>query len=413
MLLEAAQRPKKVTELLEHVPASLDSPIVTKAEVLHELCDRLASAGSFAFDTEFIMEEGYQPEVCLIQVATESEAALIDPLSGLDTAVFWELVANPSVEVVVHAGMEDLALCRQLIEKTPSNVFDIQIAAGLLRHDYPMSLSRLVYGVLRIRLHKSQTLTDWRRRPLSEAQRKYATDDVAYIPAVHRRLTEALQRRGRTAWAREEFSRFESIETYEPAKQTRLFKVKGTGSLKPRQLAVVSELLDARDELAKKLNRPARVVLRDHLLVEIARHGWTHPKEIQSLRGLQLRSWAVDRLAEAVKCGLARPSAACPAPAATVEETPEEIALVSLLTAVLRDFCRSRKIAFGLMATKQSIRALLHAHTRGALPTSLLQRGWRAEVTGKMLSDLLSGRATVKIVGSGARTRLRVQGRAE
>ncbi|MHC4236427.1 MAG: ribonuclease D, partial [Planctomycetota bacterium] len=383
--------------------------IITTDAQLHSLCDRLAQAGCFAFDTEFIMEAAYQSIVCLIQTATHSEVTLIDPLSGLNTEPFWDLVTDPSVEVVLHAAAEDLALCQQVTGKTPANVFDVQVAAGLVSRDYPLSLGRLVQSMLGVRLHKTQTLTDWRRRPLTDAQRMYAVEDVAYLPAIHRLLVERLQEDDRLDWAREEFARFESPATYEPPKQDRLRRLKGTGSLDRRGLAVASELLEVRDRLAQEYNRPARAVLRDHLLIEIARHRWTLPQKIRSLRGLHLRATAIEQLAEAVKRGSALPREQWPVPPVATERSPREVVLATLVTAVLRDACLAHEISFGLTANKQSVEQLVHANTRSTADVSPLSRGWRASLLGPMLSDVLHGRAVIRVMGDGRDTRLEVK----
>ena len=383
--------------------------IITTDAQLRPLCDRLAGAGRFAFDTEFIMEDAYETTVCLIQAATESEVALIDPLAGVDTHPFWELVAEPSIEIVLHAGAEDLALCPQLVGKTPANVFDVQIAAGLVGRDYPLSLTRLVHKTLGLRLPKSQTLTDWRRRPLTEAQQAYAADDVAYIPMVHRRLVKRLAKLGRLDWAREEFAQLELPQTYEPTAQTRLVRLKGIGSLDREALAVVAELLDARQVLARKFDRPARAVLRDHLLLEIARNRWTRPEQIRSLRGLHVRARAIEVLAQAVKRGLALPANQRPTVPDTIEDTPRELVLVSLVTAVLRDFCLANDVAFSLTATKQSIRQLVHSHTRSIPSRSALSRGWRAQAVGQMLVKVLQGQAQIRVTAQPAEPRLIVE----
>ncbi|MCP4245858.1 MAG: ribonuclease D [bacterium] len=382
--------------------------IVTTDAELDALCNRLAQARRFAFDTEFIMEDAFCSEVCLIQAATDDEVALIDPLAGVETGPFWQIVADPEIETLVHAGQEDLALCWQLIAKPPANVFDVQIAAGLVGRDYPLSLARLVRGLVGVRLHKSQTLTDWRRRPLTDAQRIYAADDVAHIPAAHAVLLKRLEEQGRLDWAREEFARFELPETYDPPKQTRLLRLKGVGSLDGEAMAVASALLDERDLLAQEYNRPARAVLRDHLLVEIARHRWTKSKQIRSLRGLHLRSASIERLTEAVGRGLAISPEERPAPPVSMEYTPEETMLTALLTAVLRDYCHAHQVAFSLTATKQTILQLICMHTREHAPPSPLSAGWRGRLVGPILTDVLAGRTAIRVTGPPNRSRLKL-----
>ena len=393
---------------MKHVAGDLTPDIITRSADLNALCDRLAQAGCFAFDTEFIMEDGYGSAVCLIQAATESEAALIDPLADLDIAPFWKLVADPDIEVVLHAGVEDLGLCHHLTGQAPANVFDVQIAAGLVGREYPLSLRRLVQNLLRVRLHKSQTLTDWRRRPLTKAQRTYAVEDVAYIPALRRVLTHRLEKLGRLEWAQEEFGRFEDPETYAPPRETQLFRLKGAGSLDPQRLAIAVELLTARDALAEEYDRPTRAVLRDHLLIEIARNRWTEAQQIRSLRGLHLRRSAIDALAEAAKRGLETPPEKWPTPPNSMDDTPEETTLVTLLTALLRDYCLTHRIAYPLLASKQSVRDVVHSYTRCVPNESPLGRGWRAEATAELFDAVLTGRVAVSVGGSKAKPRLQV-----
>jgi ribonuclease D len=384
-------------DLLRSLLQKLPTNIVTTDEQLRGLCERLTRGGTFAFDTEFVMEDSYESEVCLIQVATQTEVALIDPLSGLDTSRFWQLVADPGIEVVLHAGMEDLALCYKITGQPPANVFDVQIAAGLVSPHYPMSLSKLVQYLLRIRLRKSQTLTDWRRRPLTPEQQHYAIEDVIYIPPMHEILTNRLDSMGRNHWTREEFAHFGQVESYKPTERARLTRIKGAGSLDGRGLAILGELIDTREELAQKFNRPARVILKDYLLVEIAKHSLTTPEQIRSLRGINLRSSAIQMIAEAVERGKAISPDQRPTPANRTDDSPGELATTALIMAVLRQRSEAQRIAFQLLATKESVRQLVLASTRDSKVQSPLLSGWRAELCGQLLDDLLTGKAAVKI----------------
>lgn len=382
--------------------------LLTDPVELRAVCEQIASAGRFAFDTEFIMETGYETKVCLMQVTAGDDVVLVDPQAGLDTLPVWELVADPDIEVIVHAGMEDLALCFQFTGRVPRRVFDVQIAAGFVTGDYPLSLARLVRRLLRVRLHKSQTLTNWQQRPLSTEQLRYAVEDVAHLPAVRDVLIQKLEKTERVEWAKQEFARFEDQAVYEPSEETRVFKLKGSGSLAGEQLSVAAALLEARERLAQEYNRPARAVLRDHILVEIARHRWTDVEQIRSLRSVHLRQSSLRVLAEAVAKGLARPQEEWPAAPVNIEDTPEEHALLSLITAVLREYSRSSGVAFPLLASKQTIRSLIHAHTRNLPAKSPLSSGWRREATGEMIQGLLEGRLAVTVTGERSKTRLAV-----
>ncbi|MCP4593677.1 MAG: ribonuclease D [bacterium] len=380
------------------------------ASTLKEVLGEISAADRFAFDTEFVMEDRYEAEVCLIQVATESMVAIIDPLAGLDDSGFWELVADENIEKVVHSGAEDLALCFQHIGKVPRNVFDLQIAAGLAGPDYPLSLMKLVRATCGVRLHKSQTLTDWRRRPLTDAQLQYARDDVAYLLSARRTIGRKLERKERMDWAREEFARFERPETYHRPETEQATRLKGAGSLDGTGLAIARELLKVREDFGRQFNRPPRVILKDHLIVEIARHRWTTPAQIRGLRSLQLSNAGINRLAQAVKRGVDAPPVDRPESRAPEMDTAEEAALISLATAVVRDYCQRNDIAYQLAATKLSIRLLTHTHTRKADDNgSPLLNGWRGKTVGNLLTALFSGKVHVGVRRRGRSVRMMVE----
>jgi len=295
--------------------------------------------------------------------------------------------------VVVHAGMEDLALCFEQGGLTPHNVFDCQIACGLVKTDYPLSLARLVRYLLNVRLKKSQTLTDWRKRPLNEAQLRYAADDVRYLSAARRELGRKLTRRGRAGWAKEEMARFSRPETYARGTDESVLKLKGAGGLDGEGLAIARELLKERAQLADRFNRPARVVVRDHLLIEIARHRWTDAAQIKTLRGLNLRANAIEALAEGVRRARALPADEWPTPAPANDETEREAALALLVSAVIRSWCADADIAHQLVATKKDIGIFVRALVRGETcpPAIGLAHGWRAEQIGKIVREVLGG----------------------
>lgn len=375
--------------------------IVESADQIAGLCSAARSEGRFAFDTEFVMEDRYEPEVCLVQVGLGAEVFLIDPFLGLDLEPVWRLVADEGVETVVHAGQEDLALCVQHTGKLPRHVFDVQIAAGFVGHDYPLSLQKLVQSLLHIRLHKTKTLTDWRRRPLTAAQLRYAAEDVAHLLALRRKIGERLERRGRAGWAAEEFRRFEDLALYGRVEEEKLRRLKGTAGMNGRQLASVRAMMHWRDGLAKQLNRPARVVLKDHLLVEIAKLGLTAADEIRDLRGLNLSDKNVRMLGQVVAEACALPPEHWPEASVRESEPPREEALIQVCTAVLRSYCLDAGLAYGLVATKQMIRELIRFRSGGGKGDEHaveLLTGWRAGTVGALLDQILSGAQAVRVV---------------
>jgi len=253
---------------------------------------------------------------------------------------------------------------------------------------------------MHVRLHKSKTLTDWRKRPLHAAQLRYAAEDVSYLLAVRRKLHERLVRADRVAWAEEEFQRFEDMSLYARVEEDKLRRVKGVSILKGRHLAVARRLLLWRDELAQALNRPARVVLKDHLLVEIARHGLSSFAELRELRGLNMSDKNVQALGGIVREAMETPAEDWPAAKPFEVEAPREAVLVALATAVVRGYCLDYDLAYSLVATKKSLRDLIRHRTVGQ-PTDPaeveLLCGWRGPTVGFMLDEVLAGRRTIHV----------------
>lgn len=369
---------------------------VTQQAEVERVCASCREAGRFGFDTEFVMEDRFESEVCLIQIATPDLVAVIDPFLDLDLREVWGLVGDEKIETIVHAGQEDLALSVQHTDAVPHRVYDIQIAAGFAGYDYPLSLQRLIQSTLHVRLHKSKTLTDWRRRPLTDAQIRYGAEDVCYLLAVRDKLERRLSERGRVEWAAEEFARFEEMSIYRRADEEKLVRLKGAGSLDGKHLAVLRELLRWRETISKQLNRPVRVVLKDHLLVEIAKLALCEFDEVRDLRGLNLKERHIRALCEVVGEALKLPESEWPPTTPRDSESPAESALIALVTGVIRGYCVREDMAYGLVAAKKSIRDLIRNGTPGK-PASGLLAGWRHVAIGSVLEEVLAGKRTIRV----------------
>ncbi len=278
--------------------------IVTRPDALAACCAELAACPYFGFDTEFVGEDTYHPSLCLVQVAMPDRLFLIDPLTAGPLDAFWQLVVDPARVAVVHAGREEVRLCRLWTGQTPGNLFDLQLAAGLTGLAYPLGHGTLVHQVLGVQLSKGETLTEWRRRPLTTEQLRYAFDDVRYLLPVWRRVSEKLEELGRAGSAREEFARLAANAAPEEPATEKWRKLRGLGSLDRRRLAIVRALYHWREETASRTNRPTRSIVRDDLLVEIARRNPTRERDLQVVRGLPRRDLEaiVKTVAEARRC---------------------------------------------------------------------------------------------------------------
>ncbi len=183
----------------------LDQQMVTTAHQLADCCAELETSPFIGFDTEFVGEQTYHPTLCLIQVATARCLYLIDPLSVGALDHFWKIVSDPRHEIIVHAGRQDVHLCRMNAGAPPGRLFDLQIAAGLVGTVYPIGHATLVAKELGIQIAKGETLTEWGVRPLTPRQIRYAYEDVKYLLPLREILGARLEERGRTSWADEEF----------------------------------------------------------------------------------------------------------------------------------------------------------------------------------------------------------------
>jgi ribonuclease D len=382
-----------------------DVPVITSASGLRELVAHLHACKRFAFDTEFVSEDTFEPVLCLVQVATPDRLAVVDPKAIDDLAPFWDIVTDPAVEVVMHAAGEDLRICRAQAGRLPERVVDIQLAAALVGYGYPLSLGNLVRQELGISLHGGETRTDWRRRPLSSAQIRYACDDVAYLLMVADRITSRLEQWGRSAWAEAEYRRLTATINGRND-QERWRRLPGLHQLSRRGLEIARRLAEWRKEEARQLNRPLRQVLRDDLLVAIAKRQPASRRDLEALRDfnrphLLARSRALlDVVAEANLV----PVDDLPEHAGHQDDVPGVAMVVGLLAATLSHCCTERRVSAALVGSNAELRNLVRWHIEGRPESSRpeLLQGWREEACGETLLDVLSGRRALRIIDPSA-----------
>ena len=375
----------------------LPEEIVTTPEGLAACLGHLAACRSFGFDTEFVGENTYHPQLCLVQVATAERLYLLDPLAVGPLDAFWALVVDPANLVVAHAAREEVRMCRLRTGRTPGNLFDLQIAAGLVGLAYPLGHGPLVSQLVGVQLAKAETLTEWRDRPLTGEQIRYAFDDVRYLLPAWRRVAGRLEKLGRADWAREEFARMAAAVTPEEVPAEKWRKLRGLGSLDRRRLAAVRALYAWREGAAERANRPARTIVRDDLLIEIACRNPSRDRDLQPIRGLPKRDFGA--ILRAVEEARALPIDQCPR-AAERDQDPPQVQLVgSVLQAVLGDLCARLDLAGNLVATTQDVKLLVRARLQGAPPPaeSLLTQGWRARHILPELQAVLEGRRSLRV----------------
>lgn len=372
--------------------------LITEPSQLAGCCAHLQATGRFGLDTEFVGEDNYHPQLCLVQIATADKLFLIDPFTVGPLESFWNIVADPANEVIVHAGREEVRLCHLWCGRAPGRLFDLQIAAGLIGLGYPLGHGVLVQQVLGIRLSKGETLTEWRHRPLTSSQIRYALDDVRYLLALWRHISERLAVLDRTSWAQEEFARLTMQATPEAPslENDKWRRLRGTGTLDRRRLAMVRELFLWREQAAVQANRPPRTIVRDDLLIEIARRNPARERDLHVVRGLAHRH--APAILQAIERARALPIEECPQ-AAGREQDPLQLGLaVNILTAVLADFAVRNQLASSLLATNNDLKLLVRAHMQNrSAEGTLLTQGWRAAHVLPELQRVLTGRRSLRI----------------
>ena len=373
--------------------------LVTTTEALAELCDRWAQSPFIAVDTEFMRENTYWPDLCLIQVADEQDAAAIDPKAdGLDLQPLLNLLTdNEDVLKVVHAGGQDIEIICNLTGKTPHPMFDTQIAAMALGQGEQVGYSNLVDSWLGIQLDKGARFTDWARRPLDQRQIDYAIGDVTHLAAIFPQMLEKLRTTGRGVWLNDEMERIADPSNYVTDPQTAWKRVK-VSSRKPEVLGRLKALAAWREVEARGKNIPRGRIMKDETLADVAMHPPRHQQELSRVRGLSA-SWAGNdiggRLMDAIAA--AKPLSAEEMPSRDDRKPGlgKEGALVAdLLKLLLKIRARDIDVAPRLLARSDELDMLAAGQKSGLA----VLESWRFEQFGQDALDLVEGRLAFAVV---------------
>jgi ribonuclease D len=369
---------------------------ITNQESLLELCRIIDEQKTVAFDTEFVAEDSYRPELCLVQVAVREQIAIVDPYQCGPLDPLWNRMVDPSVTVVVHAGREEMLFCYRATEQRIPNLFDIQLAAAFLGHEYPASYANLVHRFTGMLLDKEQTRSDWRVRPLTNHQLQYAAQDVRDLPRLHDILRKQLDKHERLSWLVEETQLWQQeLADFETGENWH--RLSGIQALSGNSLTIVRGLWNWRDAKAKERDIPPRKILRDDLMIELARRGTSDVKRMASLRGMEHRHTRqmLPELSKIIDESSNGPVPTWPRKVRYGKGQPAGM-LTQFLSAALAYICRIKRIAPAIVATSDDLRDFVkyRLDPNGSMdaPPPSLTRGWRAEIIGKELDDLLTGR---------------------
>jgi len=373
--------------------------LITKSDALAELCARLAGSRFVTVDTEFMRENTYWPELCLVQIADENEAAAIDPLApGLDLSPLLELLTNnEDVLKVFHAGGQDVEIIYNLTGRTPHPIFDTQIAMMAVSQSEQIGYSNLVESWLGMSVDKGARFTDWSRRPLSERQIEYAIGDVTHLAVIFPRLLARLIKTGRGEWLDAEMEKLADPENYrnDSAQAWRRIKVPGRN---PAMLGRLRALAQWREREAQDKNIPRGRIVRDETLADIASHPPKSQADLAKVRGLSA-GWKDNEIGRRLMSVLAsaEPMSDAELPARTARGAPlgKEGALVAdLLKLLLKIRSREIDVASRLLARSDELE-LLAAGVRKDLP---VLDGWRFEQFGKDALELVEGKLAFAVV---------------
>ncbi|MBY0357408.1 MAG: HRDC domain-containing protein [Candidatus Obscuribacterales bacterium] len=362
---------------------------------LSALCNEIEACKRFALDLEFVPERTYQPELCLVQIATENGAYIIDPYVLSDLSELWDKIADPEILVVVHAGDQDMDLVFKNSGKLPANITDTQIAAGFIGFGYPVGYGKLLQQLLGISISKAESYTDWTNRPLSPSQIEYALDDVKHLLQLHDTIAERLEKIGRSKWVEEECKRYTQESYYQKDRGQEFLRIKGASGLSRKNLAVLKSLSDWRHEQAARVNRPLRSIFPDNILIEFAKHPPKNINDIQRIRGIrpdQLKQYGESLLQAAIR-GVNMPQTDWPQWPNGRIPSKQEVLKADFLFMILKIATCKLDLAPELVGTRGMLEALVRMHDEGNLKEDsfALLKDWRREIIGKQLLDILSG----------------------
>ena len=372
--------------------------IITSSEELAAACARLARHPFVTVDTEFMRETTYWPKLCIIQLASEDEAVIVDAEApGIDLAAFFGLMADEKVMKVFHAARQDIEIVWHLGNLLPHPIFDTQVAAMVCGFGESISYDQLVSRITGHSLDKSSRFTDWSHRPLTQHQVDYALADVTHLRDVYKALSAQLERQGRSEWVSEEMDVLTSIETYraDPEEAWKRLKLR---IKKPMQLAVLQELAAWREREAQARDVPRGRVIKDDALYEIAEQ---HPASTEALGRLRSipkgfeRSRIGEEIIAIVQRVAALPKDQLPRVPKTRPLAELNGAAVDLLKVLLKMTSEAHGVAARVIATVDELEAIANDDQADVPPLA----GWRRELFGENALKLKRGEIALRLDG--------------
>lgn len=381
---------------IDNLPKTAD--YIDSPDALNKLGTQMQCSNFVALDTEFVREKTYLPRLCLIQIATSSILAIIDPLALQDLRPFLEILQNPTITKVLHSGRQDLEIFHEQYGVISSPLFDTQLAATLLGHGDQIGYGALVEAECKIRLDKAHTRTDWAARPLDPGQLRYAMDDVRYLAILYPQMRKRLEQDGRLHWLLEDFTALANPAGYGTSPEDAWKRVRGAHTLQGRHLVAIQRLANWREQQARSEDRPRRWIISDEVLLELARQVPRDRHHVDRIVGLETQ--AAHRYGHELMM-LLREIAEKSTPTSK-QSTPrrpmlslEQEAVVDYLLAVVRTQCVTHKVSLASLTSRRELEDIVLGESD--LP---LLHGWRRALAGQAILDVLHGQAQL-IINSG------------
>jgi len=376
------------------LPKQLDYDYIDSNEMLARLCAELATANYCVIDTEFIRESTYYPELALIQIASGERLACIDPLAISELAPLAELLVKDSLLKVFHSSSQDLEILYQKSGQVPTPVFDTQLAAAVLGYNQQISYADLVQQVTGVELEKKHTRANWMRRPLSQEELDYAMDDVRYLMSVYETLNEKLESTRRFNWLEKDLIAMSDPLNYEVRMDQLWKRLKGVQKLKGVKLQIASELAQWREELAQRQNRPRRWIVKDEVIVELARQAPGDIGALSRIRDLSDKTVRRhgDRLLQIIAHAGQVDAAQWPQHDKVKNLNKQQLALGDCLMALCRVIADQNQVALATLATRKDIDNLLLNQK-----SSRLTQGWRFIMAGEQLLEFIHGQSSISV----------------
>lgn len=361
---------------------------ISTYEELSAFCERAARFNAIAVDTEFLRERTYHPRLCLVQVATPDECVVIDVIAIENLAPLAILMRDEGTVKVFHACSQDMEVLNYTLGALPAPIFDTQIAAAFLGERMQTSYNGMVHAFCGVTLPKSESLTDWSRRPLTPEQIEYALDDVRYLIKAYDVIMERLDESGRASWVLDEIKPLTDRSHYVVDRRVAFKRVKRVNSLTRRQLAVARELAAWREARAEYFNIPRKWLMSDEVLIALSKRPPHDAASLRRVRGTeQLSDADVAGALSVIARGESCPADKYPFIARTHKPaSPELESVIDLMYALIRLVGERSGVATAMIASRDDLVDYVD-HPQD----SPLREGWRFELVGTLIDDLLNG----------------------